>query len=197
MTATNGYDVQSLNTLSASPSSTESVAENDLKILEIIARFSTASQRDLAARSGLSLGLVNLVLKRLVSTGYIQIVNLDHRKMRYFLTPQGIAAKYRRAHEYLSRTLHVYQTYRQGINKIIQEQIHKGRNKFVIYGEGDIVDLVKLVLGERNGTVHYRVCPPSEEVLHQVDEIPLICYLPDKAPLQGISILESILTSNA
>ena len=138
--------------------------------------------------------MVNLVLKRLVGTGYIQIHNLERRKMRYFLTPAGIAAKYRRAQEYLSRTLRVYGTYRQGLNKIIEEQMHKGRSKFVIHGEGDIVDLVKLVLGERNGAVTYRICPPSAALEHESDEVPLVCYLPDKAPIIGISVLETILT---
>jgi DNA-binding MarR family transcriptional regulator len=169
------------------------VAENDLKVLEIIARFSTVSQRDLAARSGLSLGLVNLVLKRLVGTGYIQIQNLNKRKMRYFITPAGISATYQRAHDYLSRTIRIYETYRRGINRIIQEQIEKGRTRFAIYGEGDIVDLIKLVLAERNGTVHYRTCSPADPVVPQGDEVPLICYLPDKAPIIGISVLETLL----
>jgi DNA-binding MarR family transcriptional regulator len=191
----NDYDVQSLNKLAPDQPNPASVAENDLKILEVIARFSSVSQRDLATHSGLSLGMVNLVLKRLVGTGYIQIQNLKNRKMRYFLTPAGIAAKYRRAQDYLTRTIRVYETYRQGINKIIQEQIGLGRTQFVIYGKGDIVDLVKLVLSEKNGAVQYRVCPPSEEVKPGPGEVPLICYLPDKAPLLGISILETILNA--
>jgi DNA-binding MarR family transcriptional regulator len=182
-----------LNTLAANPISPKFVAENDLKVLEIIARYSSVSQRDLAAHSGLSLGMVNLVLKRLVTTGYIQIQNLEKRKMRYFLTPAGLAAKYRRAHEYLTRTIRVYETYRLGISKIINEQVARGHRKFVIYGEGDIVDLVKVVIGEKNGEIGYRVCPPSEDVQHGEDEVPLICYLPDKTPMFGISILETIL----
>ena len=137
--------------------------------------------------------MVNLVLKRLVKTGYVQIGLLQNRKMRYFLTPQGIAAKSRRAYEYLTRTIRVYETYREGINKIIQEQIQKGCNRFAIYGDGDLVDLVKVVLGERNGTVRYRVCSPTEAVKPLSGEIPLICYLPGKEPIDGISILEAII----
>jgi DNA-binding MarR family transcriptional regulator len=173
-----------------------SVAGNDLKVLEIIAQSSAVSQRDLAAHSGLSLGMVNLVLKRLVKTGYIQIGMLDRRKMRYFLTPQGLAAKYHRAHDYLSRTIRVYEAYREGINKIIQEQIQNGHTRFVIYGEGDLVDLVKVVLRERDGKVSFRVCAPSNEMMHASDEVPLLCYLPDKNPLHGISVLETILNQS-
>jgi DNA-binding MarR family transcriptional regulator len=182
-----------LNNPAALANTPKVLPENDLKVLEIIARYSSVSQRDLAAHSGLSLGMVNLVLKRLVKTGYIQIGMLNKRKMRYFLTPQGIAEKSRRAFDYLTRTIRIYETYREGINKIIQNEIQQGHNKFVIYGEGDIVDLIKVVLAERNGTVHYRVCQPTEDIQPAADETPLICYLPDKAPLLGISILETIL----
>ena len=164
-------------------------------MLEIIARSSSISQRDLANHSGLSLGMVNLVLKRLVKTGYVQIGLLDNRKMRYFLTPQGIAAKSRRAYEYLSRTIRVYETYRSGINQIIEDQLKKGHRKFVIYGDGDIVDLVKMVLNQRNGTIQYRVCPPKQKLILQANETPLNCTLSDKTPIDGISILETILSN--
>jgi hypothetical protein len=186
-----------LNTAASAPSiPPDFVPENDLKVLEIIARFSAVSQRDLASHSGLSLGMVNLVLKRLVGTGYIQMQNLRPRKMRYLLTARGIAAQYHRAQHYLNRTIRIYDTYRQGINKIVQEQLDLGRRRFVILGEGDIVDLVKLVLNERNGTVSYRVCPPNQPVNAAADEVPLICHLPDKAPVLGISVLERILTQS-
>jgi DNA-binding MarR family transcriptional regulator len=184
-----------LNTLKIPIDSLQLTPENDLKVLEIISQFTSVSQRDLAAHSGLSLGMVNLILKRLVGTGYIQIQNLHKRKMQYFLTPQGLAAKTRRAYEYLTRTIRVYETYRQGISKIIQEQISKGRCKFAIYGEGDIVDLIKVVMGETHGAISYRVCSPREEIQTHADEVPLICFLPDKAPLLGISILETILNA--
>jgi DNA-binding MarR family transcriptional regulator len=183
-----------LNTLAQAPAETPaSVAENDLKVLEAIARFSSISQRVLAEHAGLSLGMVNLVLKRLVGTGYVQIQLLDKHKVRYLLTPAGIAAKYRRAHEYLSRTVRIYEIYRQAINRIINEQLDKGFHKFVIYGEGDIIGLMKLVLSEQVVPVEYRICAPSAEVRTLEDEIPLICYLPHKSPLVGISVLESVL----
>ena len=139
--------------------------------------------------------MVNLILKRLVGTGYIQIQNLHHRKMRYFLTPQGIAAKSRRAIDYLNRTIRVYETYRQGIARILDEQISKGNMKFVVYGEGDIIDLVKLVLSQYKDAVSYRFCAISASVDHQPDETVLICSLADNEPLHGISILEGILSN--
>jgi DNA-binding MarR family transcriptional regulator len=190
----NHYDVQSLNSrLPRNEIASKPFAENDLKILEAIARYSSISQRGLAKQSGLSLGMVNLILKRLVLTGYIQIQNLNRRKIRYFLTPQGLAAKYRRAHDYLSRTIRVYEAYRQGIKKIIEEQIHRGRTKFVIYGEGEIVDLVKVGIGDHSHAITYRVCATYEESVPHADEVILDCRIGKSTNPRGISILEEIL----
>ncbi len=69
----------------SAPSSTKS-----LEVLKLLAETSDLSQRDIALRSGASLGMVNLVLRRLVRTGYIKIVNMDRRKVRYILTAKGL-----------------------------------------------------------------------------------------------------------
>ena len=64
-----------------------------LKILDLITEAPRLSQRDIASQSGLSLGLVNLTLKRLLQTGHIKVSNLNKKKVEYIVTPKGFFEK--------------------------------------------------------------------------------------------------------
>lgn len=50
-----------------------------------------ASQRELAKNAGMSIGLMNAVLKRFVERGWIMLTNVNLRKLSYAVTPAGIA----------------------------------------------------------------------------------------------------------
>ena len=49
-----------------------------------------ASQRVLAENAGMSIGLMNAVLKRFVERGWIMLTNVNLRKLSYAVTPDGI-----------------------------------------------------------------------------------------------------------
>ena len=49
------------------------------------------NQRQLTAKTSLSLGTVNIILHRLVSRGLVKIEKISSRQLRYILTPQGLA----------------------------------------------------------------------------------------------------------
>ena len=68
------------------------LTSNELTILESLQDSTEAiSQRDLARRTGFSVGLVNAVLKKLVRTGYVKTSHLNRRSLEYLLTPSGFA----------------------------------------------------------------------------------------------------------
>jgi EPS-associated MarR family transcriptional regulator len=66
-------------------------------LLHLIQENSSISQRELALKSGLSLGKVNYCLRALIDIGYIKIKNFknSNRKINYMylLTPKGIMHK--------------------------------------------------------------------------------------------------------
>jgi DNA-binding MarR family transcriptional regulator len=172
------------------------VKESDLAILEIIASSKSVSQRELAQKSGFSLGMVNLVLRRLAKTGYIKVANLDRRKMSYIVTPAGIAQKSRRSYDYFLRTIRVYEQYRKHLCRILDEQIAKGKNKFLIYGEGEIADLLRVLLSSKGASIKYRSIKGPGPVKASPDEIVLNCYMDHEKTVQGISIMEMVLNTN-
>jgi predicted transcriptional regulator len=65
------------------------------------------SQRSLARRAGMALGLTNEILKTLVSSGWVQTARVDGR-LRYMITPEGIAEKARISTAYFAHTTRFY-----------------------------------------------------------------------------------------
>lgn len=55
------------------------------------------SQRALARKAGLSLGMTNTLLKRFFERGWIKLTRLDARKVHYAMTPEGVEEISRKA----------------------------------------------------------------------------------------------------
>jgi hypothetical protein len=172
---------------------TGSVSENEHKILSIIGELETVSQRGLMQRSGLSLGMVNLILRRLAKTGYIKVVTLNKRKMRYLLTSKGLSEKSNRSYDYVRRTIRVFQQYRDRVERIIDGQMESGARKFAVAGAGELADLVFIILRSKP-EVTFRPLHPAGTDLTS-GEVVLDCNQLNGKPVQGISILETVIKS--
>ena len=88
-------------------------AHRDLKLLEAVEQDSRVTQRSLATKLGIALGLTNIYLKRLVRKGYIKCVNVQSNRITYLITPRGIAEKARLTYEFMDYSLHLYGEVRQ------------------------------------------------------------------------------------
>lgn len=75
----------------------------EFSILSYIDRNSDATQRELSEHVGVSLGTINILLKRLVKKGLVKIQKLQPNSVKYFLTPAGIADKLERTYGYIVR----------------------------------------------------------------------------------------------
>ena len=75
----------------------QSISEDQLDLMHIIECDSNASQRQIAQKTGLSIGKVNYCLKALVDIGFIKIHNFNNSNKKlnyaYILTPKGIQEK--------------------------------------------------------------------------------------------------------
>jgi len=81
---------------------------NILRLMREIDRDGNSSQRELSRRLNISLGLVNTFLKRLVKKGYFKVKTMPRNRVKYFLTPAGLARKSRLTLEFLQYSLHFY-----------------------------------------------------------------------------------------
>ena len=67
--------------------------ERELQILEYLERNPDTTQADLATRLGVAVGSVNWYLKRMINKGHIKVRQMQRRRLRYLITPQGVAEK--------------------------------------------------------------------------------------------------------
>ncbi len=127
--------------------------DRDLRLLTAIEEGTPLTQRALAARLGVALGLANLCLKRLARKGYIKVVHFNERpaarkRLRYLLTPKGLAEKSRLTYEHMIYSLHLYRRTRQTLRESLGRMAADGRKRIVFYGAGEAAELAYLTLRE-------------------------------------------------
>ena len=120
-------------------------SHRDLRLLEAIEQESTVTQRTLAIRLGIALGLTNLYLRRLITKGYIKCVTVAPNRLVYMVTPRGLARKARLTFEFMKYSLDFYRDARQHIRQSLAEMVGP-HNRIAIYGTGDVAELVYLLV---------------------------------------------------
>ena len=102
-----------------------------------------ASQRDLAQNSGMSIGLMNAVLKRFVERGWIMLTNVNLRKLSYAITPEGIAELSQRSQTFARRTFALANEYNQKLCQLVATAKKNGKTSVVLYGSSYIKFLLE------------------------------------------------------
>ncbi len=75
----------------------------DLNLLEHIEQDPDITQASLASLLGVAVGTVNWHLKRLISKGHVKVKRAQRKKLRYIITPSGVALRARLTMEYIER----------------------------------------------------------------------------------------------
>lgn len=116
----------------------------DLEILNHIEQNPDTTQADMATQLGVAIGSVNWYLKRLVNKGYIKVTQMQRRRLRYFLTPKGIAEKAQLTAAFMQASLHWYRETRRTSLKFLQQVQQAGYDTVCIEGDGDLAEIVYL-----------------------------------------------------
>ena len=99
--------------------------ETHLKVLRHLEENPDATQRELAAALGISLGKANYCLKALINKGLVKANNFKNssnkRAYLYILTPKGIETKTRISVRFLQRKIEEYEALKQEIKKLKTE----------------------------------------------------------------------------
>lgn len=115
---------------------------NDVAVLQEIAdtleNQPMASQRILAENAGMSIGLMNAVLKRFVERGWIMLSNVNMRKLSYAVTPAGISELAARSQAFAKRTFALANDYNKVICTLIEEAVKSGKKEVILYGQSYI-----------------------------------------------------------
>ncbi|HEX8992361.1 MAG TPA: winged helix-turn-helix domain-containing protein [Anaerolineales bacterium] len=125
----------------------------ELTLLEQVEHDPDVSQSALASQLGVAVGTVNWHLKRLIAKGYVKVQRAERKKLRYIITPEGIALRARLTVDYIERSFELYHKTRQRVKDHLQAARAAGYNRVRIRGEGDVADICRLSCLEQGFTV--------------------------------------------
>ena len=111
------------------------------RILDEFAKEGIISQRVLADRLGIALGLVNAYLKRLYKKGHIKLKTLPRNRIKYIITPKGLAEKARLTYDYMHRSINYFRDIRQKIENTYAIMLTSGVKDVLLWGDGEIAEL--------------------------------------------------------
>jgi DNA-binding MarR family transcriptional regulator len=123
--------------------------ERDLQILEHIERDPNITQATLATHLGVAVGSVNWYLKRLINKGYIKVRQMQRRRLRYLITPQGMAEKARLTASFMRVSMRLYRETRQMAKQYLAEIRQAGYSEVRIEGDNDLAEVCYLTCLER------------------------------------------------
>ena len=117
-----------------------------LRLMGEIERNNSPSQRELSHNLNLSLGLVNAFLKRLVNKGYFKVKTMPRNRVKYFLTPKGIARKSKLTVEYLRYSVNFYKEIKNLLVSKFREMEAHRVHSILFFGAGEVAELAYLYL---------------------------------------------------
>jgi DNA-binding MarR family transcriptional regulator len=123
--------------------------ERELGLLEAIEKDPDTTQASMAARLGVAVGTVNWHIKRLIDKGYVKVKRAERRKLRYIITPEGIALRARLTVAYIENSMMLYRETRDQARALLGSVKKKGYRYVKIVGEGDIADVCLLTTIEQ------------------------------------------------
>jgi DNA-binding MarR family transcriptional regulator len=121
-----------------------------LHLLEEIEKNHSPSQRQLARHLDISLGLVNSFIKRLVHKGYFKVTHIPKNRVRYILTPKGVAEKSRLTYEYIKLSYVFFKDARKKMQKLLKDLESQGVKRVIFFGATELAEIAYLSLQNTN-----------------------------------------------
>lgn len=118
-------------------------------LLDHLARNPDATQASLAAQLGVAVGTVNWYLKRFVAKGWVKVKRVRGRKLRYVLTPEGMALRARLTVAYVERSMRLYRETRAQVRTLLEQVREAGWSAVRLEGQGDLADVCRLTCLEQ------------------------------------------------
>jgi len=104
------------------------------------------SQRSLAHKLNISLGLTNAILQNLIYRGWIKAQKMTGRKILYLITPLGMARAANLVYDRFRETQNYYQYTKELLTSYLNDLYTKEERRAVIYGTNQLAEITYLSL---------------------------------------------------
>lgn len=122
--------------------------EREFELINILGADLGSNQREISRHMNVSLGMINMLIRRLISKGYIRIEQLNKRKVQYILTPKGFSEKMRKSVKYAMKTISSIGLIKNRVKESMLDLYNEGVRDFYYFGNPDIHILVEMVFRE-------------------------------------------------
>lgn len=129
------------------------LSSHDLSLLEGIENDPDVNQSMLANQLGIAVGTVNWHLKRLIEKGAIKVKRASRKKLRYIITPEGIALRARLAVDFVQQSFALYRLIRGRAVDLAPALKEAGYHQVKLDVEGDMADVIRLTCLEQGITI--------------------------------------------
>ncbi len=132
------------------------ISDSEYEILDILyqdqmnGRVHEISQRELAKKSDLSLGMTNMILKRLLKRGWLTAQQVNIRKVRYLMTNEGINELSRRSYHYFKKTIKNVVKFKDAMDAMVSGAKRAGHTCVLLVGKSDLDFIIEHAC-ERHG----------------------------------------------
>lgn len=128
------------------PPSASVVDESELALLRELTREPIQTQRGLSRGTGLSLGMTNLLLKRLARKGFIKVSQLDWKRTQYLLTPKGALEKAQKSYFYARYTVRLFRQIQENVVIALRREHAAGRRRFSIVAQDEFEGVLREIV---------------------------------------------------
>lgn len=163
-------------------------------ILNEIYKDEYITQRELSKRAGLSLGSVNLLLKKMAKDGLIKIKQIPANRIAYMLTPKGLSEKLSKTYHYIQYYYNYFIQMKSKISKCLLEAFEGCPFVQVIIPNDELGELIRISIAELELksesiiTDINRMCMKYPVIVSEINQYTEL----EKQGFQLISILEKL-----
>lgn len=118
-------------------------------LLEQIEEDPDITQATLADQLGVAVGTVNWHIKRLVNKGYIKAKRAQRKKLKYIITPEGLALRAKLTVKYVENQMRLYRQTREKVKELLAAAEARGFREVRIEGEGELAEVCQLTCLEQ------------------------------------------------
>lgn len=167
------------------------------RVQEAVGSDGKLTQRDLARSSGLSLGMTNALLKRLMERGWLLMKRSSIRSVRYVLTPEGVSELVKRSIGFLRQASANASRYRDRIDEFILKAKASGVRTIVLVGPSEADFILETVCANHGLSFLKSADIERARVLAKRSDVALVYGESTKGSAEGYGLESMMLSSGA
>ncbi len=125
----------------------------DMHLLAQIEQDPDISQAGMARELGVAVGTINWHIKRLVAKGFVKVARAQRKKLRYIITPEGLALRARLTVDYVRNQFDLYRQIRAKVTHLLLDMQGNGHHQVRINGDDEIAEVCRLTCLEQGVAV--------------------------------------------